>query len=132
MGAEIHYSGRITFNEPVPTTAVEGELAELLGLENLFSLSFTPDNRALTGLVAGDGHIFGHTSQWCRALYLLEEIARREQRLLTAEATWFSEPGPFRGILVVDTSGRFHDVVDGEPAEHHRQSHCTCYAPRER
>ncbi|MFB6884164.1 hypothetical protein ACFCY8_25380, partial [Streptomyces noursei] len=121
MGAEICYSGRITFDEPVPTNAIEGGLAELEHLEYLFSLSFTDDS-----------HVFGQTYEWQRALYLLEEIARYEQRLLKAEATWISAPGPYTGTLVVDTSGRFHDVVDGEPTEHHRQSHCTCYPPRKR
>ncbi|MFH0246381.1 hypothetical protein ACGRHY_29070 [Streptomyces sp. HK10] len=127
MGAQIHYLGRIGFGEPVPTTEIEDELAELRALGHLLTLSFTGDGRALTGLTAEEHHAWGHTGEWARAQRLLEDIARRHRRTLTAEATWVSDPGPFTGTLVVDTAGRFHDVVDGDRAEHHRAGRCDCY-----
>ncbi|MFD3422073.1 hypothetical protein [Streptomyces decoyicus] len=129
MGAQIRYSGRIAFGEPVPTIAIESEIAELRRMGPLFSLTFTPDSHALTGLVADASHDWGHTGEWARTQQLLHEVARREQRALTAEATWVCAPGPFTGLLVIDTSNRFHDVLDDEPADRHRQGQCDCYLP---
>ncbi|MEW2434253.1 hypothetical protein AB0952_08730 [Streptomyces caniferus] len=129
MGAQIHYSGRIAFGEPVPTIAIKSAIAELCRMGPLFSLTFTADGQALTGLVADASHTWGHTGEWAREQHLLHEVARREQRTLTAEATWVSVPGPFTGVLLVDTSDRFHYVLDDEPAEKHRQNLCDCYLP---
>lgn len=130
MGATIGYTGRIDFDEPVPAAAVSVELAELRALEQerLFSLTFSASN-ALSGLVSDTRHLMGSTSEWDRAMSLLQDIAHSQHRTLTAEATWMSDPGPFSGSLTVDVLGRFHDVPDGEPTEIHRRARCNCYPP---
>ncbi|MFD3422076.1 hypothetical protein [Streptomyces decoyicus] len=131
MGAEIRYTGRIDFDEPVSTSAIGAELQVLHDLEQkeLSSLTYTLRGDP-AGLVADDRHDFGSTHQWAYALYLLETIAESQQRCLDAEATWVSDPGPFSGTLVVDSVGRFHDVLDGQCADTHRSADCGCYPPR--
>ncbi|MFI8932418.1 hypothetical protein ACIG3E_32740 [Streptomyces sp. NPDC053474] len=131
MGAQIHYRGRIGFDQPIPASAVRDELYELQRLTHLFTLTFrlTDSGHELTGLVADDSHPAGHLGEWRHALHLLGDIAHRKGRSLTAQATWASDPGPFTGALVLDAAGRFHDVPDDEPAEPHRQARCDCYPP---
>ncbi|MEU6331599.1 hypothetical protein ABZ851_30610 [Streptomyces sp. NPDC047049] len=131
MGAEICYTGRIDFDKPVPAAAIGVELAELRDLEQdeLFSLAYSPVGD-LAGVIADDRHMFGHTHQWRRTLHLLETIAHSQQQRLTADATWVSDPGPYFGTLIIDTLGRFHEVLDDECADTHRSSGCNCYVRR--
>ncbi|WP_431983824.1 hypothetical protein [Streptomyces qinglanensis] len=129
MGAEICYSGRIDFDEPVPTAAIPEELAELRVRENdgLFRLDFVDDG--LAGLIMGDNADFGHTFQRGHVLHLLETIAREQGRTLTCEATWMSDPGPYSGKLVIDSGGRFDDVLAGDDRETHQGARCGCFSP---
>ena len=69
------------------------------------------------------------SGSWDDVLILLENIAEEHGRTLTADATWVSDPGPYRGSLVVDGKGRFHKPEAGEDPGLHREQHCTCYSP---
>ncbi|WP_019061404.1 hypothetical protein [Streptomyces prunicolor] len=128
MGAEAYIEGTITFNEPVPIEGITRELAELHPLERLFTLTYSDDATALRGLSSGQDNAWGSSREWDLVLAVLETIASQHQRTLHTDATWESDPGPFRGTLVVDTAGRFHHVFeDDEPARHHARR-CNCHA----
>lgn len=125
MGAETYFEGTITFSEPVPVEAITEELAELCTLERLFSLTYTDDCGALTGLNAQDED-WGSVREWDLALTLVESIATQHQRTLHADARWETDPGPSRGTLLVDSAGRLHPVEDGEDPDVHRERRCGC------
>ncbi|MFF4205559.1 hypothetical protein ACFYZ8_33480 [Streptomyces sp. NPDC001668] len=129
MGADISITGRVTFDTAVPLEAIGQELEHLRRLENddQFTLTYTTDGLALAGLEAGPQHMAGSHGVWDGALATLSDIARRQRRTLHAEATWISEPGPYRGVLVVDAGNRFHHVPDDEGAAAHRERSCDCY-----
>lgn len=127
MGAESCIEGTITFSTPVPVEDIAVELAELRPLERLFTLTYTNDRTALSGLSSGPDNDWGSSREWDLVLTLLETIAGHHQRTLHTDATWESDPGPFRGVLVVDTAGRFHHVQEGDdPAVHHARR-CRCH-----
>ncbi|MEV7885200.1 hypothetical protein ACWD3I_25250 [Streptomyces sp. NPDC002817] len=125
MGAESYIEGIITFSEPVPVDVIAGELAELRPLEQLFTLTYTADGTALNGLSAQDDD-WGNVRVWDLVFALLETIAEQHQRTLHADATWESDPGPFRGSLVVDTAGRIHQALEGDDPAVHQERRCRC------
>ncbi|MGW0868262.1 hypothetical protein [Streptomyces sp. NPDC002611] len=127
MGAESYIQGSIIFSKPVPVEAIARELAELRPLERLFTLTYTEDRTALSGLSSGQDHDWGSTREWDLVLTVLETVAEQHQRTLHTDATWESDPGPFRGVLIIDTAGRFHQVQESDDPAVHHERRCRCH-----
>jgi hypothetical protein len=133
LGADISITGHVTFDTAIPLEAISQDLEHLRHLEDdrQFNLTYVTteggDAVALAGVEAGPQNMAGSHSVWDGTLAALSDIARRQRRTLHAEATWVSEPGPYRGSLVVDKGNRLHYVPDGEDTAAHHERSCDCF-----
>lgn len=127
---EMIYLGPVTFDEPIPVSAIPEEHEALQAASHVITIIYSgsDETRSLRGIDAvneDDG--WAWSAIWDRIHHTLETLARRYGRTLHTAAT-FASDGRGHGVLVVDAGNRLHDCQEGEDPEAHRTRTCVCYS----
>ncbi|MFI5749018.1 hypothetical protein ACIBBE_24500 [Streptomyces sp. NPDC051644] len=132
---EMIYYGSVTFDTPIPLSAIADEHEALQVRPDLITLTYagTGSGRSLVGIDTADQEdAWAWSNAWGSIHRTLEGLARRHGRVLQTNATFESDQRG-RGILVVDEGNRLHDCQEGEDLQAHRVRACSCLsweAPR--